>query len=368
MSSEANHNGNDQEFRDLESQDEYARYFNQLCSVFRVLIDFFNYQAKAGGEKNLEAEISKGFLHKLLFTIEALRIKYTYNPRHNLSIDLTDSGFPSFTEVSKLNALLRNRNDQLARLPSVQSLKQAILSHLLEHHEDTKELLWQLGERSFYEMIDFDQMMLDFTPGEVTLRSADETYRTYLVSWACYDFNTNRPYLHIMICDQDVASVPLEEKGFNFLQLIEVIKAEGSRVPPLAVLATGIDTMAEDIHPKVIKRTCLGPICTPNYSRDPEELCALIETRGEAPDDFIVLVEDEIVFSKKQTISNGFFSKGKIREIFSVPETDLECYDRKVSRVHKYLLAPHRIIQHLDTREGFPQYADHQRIPFEALS
>ncbi len=367
MSLEPNHHGNDQEFKCLESQDEYARYFNQLCSVFEILIDFFSYQAKAGGEKNLEPEIFKGFLRKMLFTIEAMRVKYTYHPRHNLSVDLTDSGFPSFTEMSNLNALLRNRSDRLAELPSAQSLKQAILSHLLEQHEDPEELLWRLGDRAFYEMIDPDRMMLDFTPGQITLRSENETHRTYLVSWSCYDFTTNRPYLHLMVCDQNAASEPLESNGFNSRHLLEVIKAEGSRVPPLAVLATGIDTMAEDIHPKVIKRTCLGPICSPRYSRDPEELCALIESRGETADDFIVLVEDEIIFSKKQTISSSFFSMGKVREIFSVPESDLECYQRKVSRVHKYLLAPHRIIQHLDTKGAYPQYADHQRIAFEWL-
>lgn len=349
-------------FCPLDSKDEYAKYMNQLCKVFELLIKTFVYQAEqqSGVQQNIEAVIVSEFLNKIMFTVQALRIKYEYNPNHELKIDLTDSGLPGILEIQSLPTDLLMKNERLIDLPTTKSLKQSILDYIFKYKRDPEELLWRMSERVYFEMIDERKLLLPFTPGTLKMMHENGRYRHYIFSWCCYDFKTNMPYIHIMVFDQDIESAPLENRDLNYRQFIDVVKSEGSRAPGVAVIATGIDMNLDDIHPKVIKRICIGPICTAEYSKNPEDLCELLKSNRRNGDDFIALFKDEIVFSSEQKISKGFFSHGKVREIFHIPETDQECYENKASQIHHYMLIPHTVLQHL--RLG--RYNKYEKIPY----
>lgn len=347
----------------LNSRDEYALYFNHVCYVFDRLLDCYLSGNAAGSYEAVSIRI---YLNKLLYSIQALRKKYTHNPAHSLQIDLTDSGFPNFLEISYLSTDLLNRQDRLIALPPSTMLKQATLDHMFRHHEEPKDLLWQLSEREYYQMLDADKLFLAFTPGKLELISEGTDKRTYLFSWGCYDFKSNRPYLHILTLDQDANVEPLHWKGVTYHQFLEIIKAEGSRVPDVALLALAIDADLEAIHPKVLKRICIGPLHSKLTCVENDGLCNMLIKYARSDQDFVLLMKNEIVFSLRQhELDSGPSSAKRVREIFYLPESDLELHEAKASTVHRYMLLPHTVLQHLQTGSAPHQYDRYHKLAFD---
>jgi len=347
----------------LTARDEYAQYFNHLCTVFTRMLSCYG-DNHNGGYEQISIRI---YLNKLLYSIQALRKKYTYNPAGSLKIDLTDSGFPNFLEMSYLATDLMNRQDRLIALPPPTMLKGAILDHLFRHKEDPKDLLWQMSEREYFQMLDPDKLFLPFTPGKLELLSEDKLTRSYLYSWGCYDFKSNRPYFHILTFEQDKSADPLHWKGVNFHQFVEIVKAEGSRVPDVGLLALAIDNDLEPIHPKVLKRICIGPLHSRLTCVESDGLCNVLSQHARNQDDFILLAKDEVVFSvRQQELAAGAFSARRVREIYYLPESDLELYEAKASTIHHYMLLPHSVLQHMESAGVAKQYEKYRKLSFDA--
>lgn len=345
-----------------ETHDEYALYFNHLCEVFSTLLTCY----PTGKDISYETESVRSYLIKMLYSIQTLRKKHTYNPAHSLKVDLTDSGFPQYMEFSYFGSDLRSRQQRLTELPPASMLKQGMLEHMFRYHQDPEELLWQMSEREYYEMLDPQKLFLPFTPGGFELRGECDYFRSYIFSWACYDFESNRPYIHLMTFDQDGSAEPLHHKGAEYRKFMEVIHAEGSRVPEVGILAIAIDSAIESVHPKVLKRICIGPLHSPLCCTGEDELCHVLADHGQPGQDFILCMKDEIAFSEGQAkLEAGYFSPRRVREIFHIPETDLDCYEAKASVIHRYMLLPHKVLQHVESPEFFSKYANYRKLTFD---
>jgi hypothetical protein len=350
-------------FVTLDDRDEYRRYFDLLSTVVDRLRACYRMQDPDG---SYEAGIVPGFVEQLRTTLGLLRIKYTHTAdgTRPLWIDVTESGFPNAMELDHVKQDLLRRKERILQLPVLIALKRAVLDRLFQDLSDPPNLLAQLSERAYFEQLERapidlhapGPLFLPFTPGDVTLRGADAKCRSYVVSWACYDFDTNRPYVHVMTLDQDATEEPLEKRGAAYVQLLEVLRAEGSRAPDVGILALAIDDAIDPIHPKILKRLCIGPLYAPMlFDRGPADgreppsaLERLLREHGRRPDDFVLVLRDEIVFSKAQQVTRSLLSpKGKIREIFAITETDPECYARRASVVHTNVMLPHDLLQHI---------------------
>jgi hypothetical protein len=348
--------GADPNFATLGGHDEYRRYFDLLRTVVDRLRACYRAQE---ADASYEAGIVPGFVERLLTTIGALRVKYTHAASHArpLRVDLTASGFPNAMELSTLQQDLLQRRDRLLQLPTPAALKRAVLDRLFQDLADPPDLLAQLSERVYFDLLGEDPLFLPFTPGEVRLRATERTHRSYVASWACYDFATNRPCVHVMTLDQDASEEPLEIRGAAYARLLEVLRAEGSRAPDVGILALAIDDALEPIHPKILKRLCIGPLYAPmlldRRPPDPDDRVAallgpLLQRHGRGPEDFVLELRDEIVFSKAQQVTRSLLApRGKVREIFAITETDPECYARRASVVHHHVLLPHDLLQHM---------------------
>lgn len=367
---------NDPNFGTLDSDDSYAQYFNLLSNAFSWLLACYS----SGAPESYEAGIVPGFLRKLLYTIEVLRVKYTYGSMHNRSlwVDLTDSGFPNSQEIMNITQDLLTRKERLRVLP-VKSIRKSILldTMLLPPHEAPRELLWQLSEREYLEMLDEEKLFLLFTPGEIVCRGEDNKCRNYIYSWACYDFHSNRPYIHLMTFDQDKYKEPLEAKGTAYYEFLQVVKGEGSRAPDVAILAIGIDEALESIHPKIVKRLSLGPLygklLFDNKEVAEEEprqnaMRKILTAYARGKNDFLLFSSDDIVFSKAQQVVRGILNpRGKVREIFAITETDPECFAKHASVINHYLLLPHWILQNInpeEIQETVPEFNRCQKITY----
>jgi hypothetical protein len=367
----------------LDDRDEYRRYFDLLSTVGERLRACYRLQDPGG---SYEAGIVPGFVEKLRTTIGLLRVKHTHAApgARPLWIDVTESGFPNAMELDNLKQDLLRRKERVLQLPVAVALKRAVLDRLFQDLGDPPELLAQLSERAYFDLLEQapsdlfapGPLFLPFTPGDVTLRGADARYRSYVVSWACYDFETNRPYVHVMTVDQDATEEPLEKHGTAYAKLLEVLRAEGSRAPDVGILALAIDDAIDPIHPKILKRLCIGPLYAPIlFDRGPaaggdapSALETVLRQHGRRADDFVLVLRDEIVFSKAQQVTRSLLSpKGRIREIFAITETDPECYARRASVVHTDVMLPHDLLQRLgpDVAAAAPELRRCRKISYD---
>lgn len=349
----------------LPNMDEYLRYFNLLSHNFRLILATFS---QLVGTETLENQLVRGHLEQFLNTIDTLKPKHLYAPDGRLRVDLSASGFPNHLEVSAMETDFRLKAERLAVLPSLEYSKDQLVDHLISKQTDSPEILWQIAQRLYYEHLDPTKLFLTFSPGTLTQLSADSptaNKRSYLWSWGCYDFGSNRPYIYLLAFDQDSNREPLREGGSDFNYFLDVIRAEGSRAVNVGILANILDETISWVHPKVLRRLRIGPIYSPLIFRhlresDMSEEEATVNnlfTRCHArEDEAIVFFKDDTVFSIRQEKRGLIF--GKLREIFSISETDADCREATASAIHRTVLLPHHIRQHLgsEQRKGVPDF------------
>jgi hypothetical protein len=374
------------DFALLDGSDDYTRYFNLLTKSWTLLLKLY---AQRGSADTYEARVIKSNLERLLYTVKALRMKYSYNPtgRRLLWIDVSDSGFPNTQDIGNVSVDFIKRQERLRTLMPMSMLRQIALDHMIKEKTEPLETLWELAERSYLEMLDEEKLFLPFNmfAEDIAIRpTKDKNVRSYSCAWSCYDFRTNRPYIHLLTFDQDKEEKPLEQRKPNMLKFLDVLQAEGSRVPDVGILAMAIDNALETIHPKILKRIGLGPLYTPllleeelkHQNDDPvmepfivdknktkqKLLLELLTTYAEE-DDVILCFKDEIVFSKQQRITRT----SHVREVFYLPNDDPETYARRASVIHKYVLLPHGVSQHLtpDIIQQVPEFQNAQLLTYD---
>jgi hypothetical protein len=364
------------DFALLEGSDDYTRYFNILTKCWTLLLKLYEGR---GSADTYEARVIQSTLERLLFTVKALRMKYSYSPadRRLLWIDLSESGFPNAQDMGNLSVDLIKRQERLRDVMPMSILRQIALDHMMKEKTEPLDTLWELAERSYLEMLDDTKIFLPFNmfAEDIAIRPAkDKKFRSYSCAWSCYDFKTNRPYIHLLTFDQDKEEKPLEQGKPNALKLLDVLQAEGSRVPDVGILAMAIDNALEPIHPKILKRIGLGPLYTSLLLQEELEqqtdeaktkqkvLLELLANHAE-PDDVILCFTDEIVFSKEQRITRT----SHVREVFYIPDDDPESYARRASVIHKYVLLPHSVSQHLtpDVMGQVPELQNAQLLTYD---
>ncbi len=340
----------------LPNLDLYEQYFSLLDRVFSMFLACY-FPRDDQSSRPWEAQVVPAFTERLLATVRALRLKYRYLPdyRGQMLIDLTQSGFPNYQELQKMQADMETAGSELAMLPGATMLSRQCLDHLFKAQTEPEDILAKLAERNYLESLDTQKIFFSFVPGDLVLRDETDKIRNYVFTWACYDSSTNRPYIHIMTFDQDADQEPLEDNGLSYEEFIRVVKAEGSRAPEMLVLAKGIDDRLETIHPKIVKRICIGALYSPllmslySDNTDPLQpvLQELFEDHGEE-NDFVLFFNDSVIISARQKVTKNLLSRrSTVREVFKIVDTDPELYKHLTTIRHRHVLMPHRFLQNI---------------------
>ena len=356
-------------FGTLRSEDEYARYFAQLSNVFGYVQQAFQRFAVGGCD---DSQLVVQYLSRILYSVQMLRMKYSYleHWQRPLWVDLSESGFPNYAEIKSLLTDYQARDKKLEGFPELEVLKQNLVDHLVDKLEDPETILAQLGERNYLENLDLGRLVLPFTPGEIIPFGQKGNLRQYLYTWSCYDFSTNRPYVNILAFDQDASRHPLDQDNDDRRAFLEVLRGEGSRAPNVGILASAIDTSLNHIYPKILRRLCIGPLYSrllldgrPENTEDTLELMlrvVLLSNRAQ-DDDFIMFLTDEIVFSEREEMDSSIFAPWpRVRQIFAISHSDIDCYERGASEVNRYILLPHRLLQELspEVQSAIPYFRE----------
>ena len=188
----------------LDSKEQYVFYHKMIDFTLKELI-------YAVQEKQIlnqqEVLLFKQYSDLLLYSIEAMRVKYMYDEEENMKVDLTDSGFPNYLEFRYLFNDLELREEYLGKLTNTDVLKEEFLDTLMRKKEPIpKRKLFQAASIVYYTSAKKEYIFNRFVQGKI-LPAPEGSEEEYLVSWSFYDVSHNRPYICYMYFDYDGKNV-----------------------------------------------------------------------------------------------------------------------------------------------------------------
>lgn len=310
----------------LDSKDQYVFYHKMVEFAVKELTTAVQQQQLCNVQ---EIQLFKQYCDLLLYSIEAMRVKYMYDDEDNMKIDLTDSGFPNYLEFRYLFNDLALREEYKNKLTDVETLKQEFLDTLMRRKENvSKRKLFEAASLVYYTSVEQKFIFNRFVQGK--LLKAIEGQGDYLVSWSFYDVSHNRPFICFMYFDYDGKDVNKERDD-----IYEAIKNTADREMPLDTMAFSIDKKLKNVRPKHFKRIDIGPLHNV-FAKDENQFThAILESIGkkEIPiESFAFSFKMDEIFSGSEIEEGGFFSK-TVYQNWSTPFKQ------------NYVFAPHRVIQ-----------------------
>lgn len=311
----------------LDSKEQYVFYHKMVDFAFKELIVAVQREKICDA---IEVQLFKQYCDLLLYSIEAMRVKYMYDDEDNMKVDLTDSGFPNYLEFRYLFNDLELRDEYLGKLTPISTLKEEFLNTLM-HKKQTikKSKLFQAASIVYYSSVKKEYIFNRFVQGKI-INAPEGIDAKYMTSWSFYDVSHNRPFICFMY--------------FNFSgtdardykdEIYEVLKTTSDRHMALDTMAYTIDRKLPKVSPKFIKRIDLGPIHNV-FAKDENEVThTMLEAIGkkEIPlESYAISLKVDEVSSASEFKEGSFFSKQTLQK--------WEDVFRK-----RYVFAPHRIIQ-----------------------
>ncbi len=311
----------------LDSKEQYVFYHKKVDFALKELII-------AVGENGLcneqEMTFFKQYCDLLLYSIEAMRIKYMYDEEDNMKVDLTNSGFPNYLEFRYLFNDLSLRDNYINKLKDISELQNEFLDQLLRKKEPVrKDKLFQAASIVYYTSVEQKYIFNRFVQGKM-IKITDRGQGNYMISWSFYDVSHNRPFICFMYFNYD-GKDPNKEKE----DIYEVLKNVADREMPIDTMAYTIDKRIKNINPKQIKRIDLGPFHNV-FAKDENLLThTVLESiaKKEIPiEAYALSLKIDEVFSGSTFTEGGYFSKQTLQKWSSpIPQS--------------YVFAPHRVIQ-----------------------
>ena len=311
----------------LDSKEHYVFYHKMIDFALKELSG--TVQQKQILNKQ-EIRLFKQYSDLLLYSIEAMRVKYMYDDEENMKVDLTDSGFPNYLEFRYLFNDLALREDYLGKLTDIDVLKDEFLDILLRKKEPiSKRKLFQAASIVYYSSAKKEYIFNRFVQGKI-LEQPETSENECLVSWSFYDVTHNRPFVCYMYFNYDGKNVN-DYKD----EIYEVLKNVADRDMPLDTMAYAIDKRLPKVMPKLIKRVDLGPIHN-IFAKDENKVThAILQSIAskEIPlESYAISFKIDELKSNSEFKEGGFFSK----QTFQKWDTIFR---------QRYVFAPHRIIQ-----------------------
>ncbi|NRB59014.1 MAG: hypothetical protein HRU50_03615 [Winogradskyella sp.] len=315
----------------LDSKEQYVFYHKMIDFALKEII--VSTQEHRILNEN-EIRLFKQYTDLLLYSIEAMRVKYMYDEEENMKVDLTDSGFPNYLEFRYLFNDLELREEFLNKLTDIETLKDDFLDTLMRKKQPiSKRNLFQASSIVYYSSAKKEYIFNRFVQGKIQELSNQDT--DYLVSWSFYDVTHNRPFICYMYFNYDGRDV----NGYKD-EIYKVLKNTSDREMALDTMAYAIDKRLPKVFPKLIKRIDLGPIHNV-FAKDENEIThAILDgiSKKNIPlESFAVSLKIDELASQSEFKEGGFFSK--------------QTYQKWARTFRqRYVFAPHRIIQLLHNK------------------
>ena len=327
----------------LDSKAQYVFYHKMIDFTLKELISAIQDKQILNQQELL---LFKQYTDLLLYSIEAMRVKYMYNDDENMKVDLTDSGFPNYLEFRYLFNDLELREEFLSKLTDIDILKDEFLDTLMRKKESiSKRKLFQAASIVYYNSARKEYIFNRFVQGKI-IEAPKGSPAEYLVSWSFYDVTHNRPFICYMYFNYDGKDVQSYKEEIYY-----VLKNTSDRDMALDTMVYAIDKRLPKVLPKVVKRVDLGPIHNV-FAKDENDIThAILDgiSKKTIPlESFVISFTLDELTSQSEFKQGSFFNK----QIF-------QKWGNTFRR--RYVFAPHRIIQLLHNKT--PEIMNKLAIP-----
>ena len=311
----------------LDSKEQYVFYHKMVDFALKELI-------VSAQRENLcshqELIFFKQYADLLLYSIEAMRVKYMYDADEHMKVDLTESGFPNYLEFRYLFNDLSLKENYVNKLIDVSELQEEFLDTLLRKKEPIKKSrLFEAASIIYYTSVEQKFIFNRFVQGKI-IKAPENSAANFMTSWSFFDVGCNRPFICYMYFDYIGANMESIKT-----QIYDVLKTSADRKMNLDVMAYGIDRKLKDIKPKHIKRIDLGPFHNV-FAKDENPIThAILKTIADKVvplESYALSLSIDEVFSGSEFSEGGYFSKQTLQK-----------WREPISQ--SFVLAPHRIIQ-----------------------
>ncbi|NQX86005.1 MAG: hypothetical protein HRT67_08885 [Flavobacteriaceae bacterium] len=315
----------------LDSKKQYNFYHKMIDFTLKELIVAVQRQHLCNQK---ESTLFKQYCDLLLYSIEAMRIKYMYDEEDNMKIDLTESGFPNYLEFRYLFNDLELKKTFINKLKTRDEVKTDFLDTLFRKKEPIRrDKLFEAASIVYYDSVQQKYIFNRFVQGKILEVGKEDS--KYLTSWSFYDVASNRPYICYMYFNYKGKHIEDQKEA-----LYKVLKATADREMTLDAMAYTIDRKLETIYPKHIKRIEIGPIHNV-FAKDENEIThALLEgiSKKELPlESYAISLKIDEVFTSGEFKEGSFFKKQTFQKWDDILK-------------QRYVFAPHRMIQMLHNK------------------
>ncbi len=327
----------------LDSKEQYVFYHKMIDFTLKELITAVQYKQILNQQ---EIVLLKQYTDLLLYSIEAMRVKYMYDDEDNMKVDLTDSSFPNYLEFRYLFNDLELREEFLSKLTDIDVLKDEFLDTLMRKKQPiSKRKLFQASSIVYYTSAKKEYIFNRFVQGKIIVAPKGSPTE-YLVSWSFYDVTHNRPFICYLYFNYDGRNVQ-DYKD----EIYTVLKNTSDREMALDTMGYAIDKRLPKVLPKLIKRIDLGPIHNV-FAKDENEVThAILDgvAKKTIPlESYAISLKLDELSSKSEFKDGNFFSKQTFQK-----------WDNTFRQ--RYIFAPHRIIQLLHNKT--PEIMNKLAIP-----
>ena len=250
----------------LDSKEQYVFYHKKVDFALKELIVAVQKHQLCNQQ---EVFFFKQYCDLLLYSIEAMRVKYMYDDEDHMKVDLTESGFPNYLEFRYLYNDLSLRENYIDKLKDISTLQDEFLDTLLKKKQPIKRTkLFQASSIVYYTSVKQEYIFNRFVQGKL-VENGNKDLGDYLVSWSFFDISHNRPFICYMYFNYDGSNVEDDKQD-----LYDTLNAVADRYMPLDTMAYGIDKRLKDVHPTYVKRIDLGPFHN-IFAKDENEITTL---------------------------------------------------------------------------------------------
>ena len=322
----------------LDDKQQYQFYFELLQCALKGVADNSNrLQSK---ELNLqEIAFIQIALKRLLYTVNALELRYLHIEDQTMEIDVTESGYPNASALRFLaNEISFLEKEGYKDMEGVEGVvKDMVDTLMVQKKRISKDDVAKAAFALFHNNIDKNKLHHDFVFGGV--RKSESEGAKYVSYWINYDKLYNRPFVSIMYFN-----LTEKKNGFPTYDEELMVKAiqETQPTSTLQSVIYDIDKRLEDIEPVSYKRIDLGPISSV-FARDERKLTEGLRlgivNKHLPADSFAVELIVEKISSIGSVETGGRFS--------FISKKNIQNWGEKEE--YHYLMAPHNVIQHLYT-------------------
>ncbi len=282
------------------------------------------------------------YLEKLQRTLHCLSLKHQLPDQDaidfQLTIDPTDSGFPTIKDFYLLKKNKEEAKKSLGQLSPRKSIIDDIRDALLENRSYVKAQI-QLQRHNFYTSLLATDIVSEYELESPQLIEEKKERRFYTLMWNYIERGSHVPVLYRMCCTQDKKFQRLEEGSHDALKTI-LYRTQYGKMDTKEI-AHLIDEQITEIHPKLIEKYTFGPYHDEQTSNS-EQLTKLL---AESEDSSL------LKFNIEKVVSREVKPHGTMLERLFGMKTEREVFGFVDKQTH--IIAPFRIKQVLGNKDEY---------------